>query len=366
MNPSSTPSPRAGKGSRLVRTTWTARLVLLALAAVLALAACTGTPAASPASIPPQATASAVPTATGTLEATPAPTASFPLTLTDDENNQVVIAAEPAKIVTMTPSATEIVFALGAGDRVMGVSDVSDYPAEAAKLAADPQTTVAKFDGVDVEKIVGLNADLVIAGGGGFNPAKDLEKLRSLKLPVLVLDAQGANGVEGVLRDIKLVGQAIGKPAEADALATSLQTQLDTISAAAKPSGAAPKVFYETGYDPTTGTIYGVADNSFVAGMIKLAGGDAVLTGDPNVWSLPLEKLVAADPDVIVLGDAAYGSTPAEVAKRAGWAALSAVKNGALRPVSDTEITRPGPRLPIGLRNLILAINPTASLPPAP
>jgi len=278
----------------------------------------------------------------------------------------VTLAAEPTKIVSLTPAATEILFALGAGDRVVGVSEVSDFPAAAAKLARDPKTTVAKFDSVDIEKVIGLGADLVIAGGGGFNPAKDLDKLRALHVPVLELDAQGGAGVDGVLRDIDLVGRATGEEPAATALVDSMKTQLDAISTAAKASGASPSVFYETGYDPTGGTIYGVADGSFVAGMITLAGGTPVTTGSTSDWAEPLEKLLSVDPAVIVLGDAAFGSTPEAVAKRPGWGALTAVKKGILRPVSDTEITRPGPRLPIGLRNLALAIDPSASLPPAP
>lgn len=345
-----------------------------ALVALVALISVVGACSGGAATVPPGATGSTAPASTATPTASPseapspsASAAAFPVTVTDDSGAVVTVSAEPEKIVSLTPGATEIVFALGAGDRVVGVSEVSDFPAAAAKLAKDPKTTVAKFDSVDVEKVVGLGADLVLAGGNGFNPAKDLAKLRSLGIPVLELDAQGAHGVDGVLHDVDLVGQVVGEEAAATTLVGSMKAQLDAISAAAKPAGTPPTVFYETGYDPTGGTIYGVADGSFVAGMITLAGGTPVTTGDPNNWAEPLEKLLAANPAVIVIGDAAYGSTPESIARRPGWGALTAVKKGILRPVSDTEITRPGPRLPIGLRNLALAIDPSASLPsPAP
>jgi iron complex transport system substrate-binding protein len=341
--------------------------VLVALVGVLG--ACTGGAAATiPADASPSTSASTA--ATPSASASPAPSASpvaaFPLSLTDDSGLAVAIPAEPTRIVSLTPGATEILFALGAGDRVVGVSEFSDFPAAAAALARDPTTAVAKYDSVDVEKVIGLGADLVIAGGGGFNPAKDLDKLRALHVPVLVLDSAGESGVDGVLADIGLVGRAVGEPAAAATLADGMKTQLDAISAAAKASGKAPTVFYETGYDPTGGTIYGVADGSFVAGMITLAGGTPVTTGSATDWAEPLEKLLSVDPAVIVLGDAAFGSTPESVAKRPGWGALTAVKKGILRSVSDTEITRPGPRLPLGLRSLVLAIDPSASLPPAP
>ena len=134
----------------------------------------------------------------------------------------------------------------------------------------------------------------------------------------------------------------------------------DSIAAA---GGARPRVFYEL---DATKEIYGPADNSFLAEMIALAGGDPITTGSPTVFSIPLETLLAADPGVIVLGDAAYGTTPAIVAARPGWSGMTAVKDGAIRPVNDVVVTRAGPRLVEGLRALALAIYPAASLPPAP
>ena len=100
--------------------------------------------------------------------------------------------------------------------------------------------------------------------------------------------------------------------------------------------------------------------------MITLAGGDPITTGSPTVFSIPLEMLLAADPQVIVLGDAAYGMTPEIVAARPGWGGMAAVASGAVRPVNDVVVTRPGPRLVEGLRALVLAIDPNASLSPAP
>ena len=89
-----------------------------------------------------------------------------------------------------------------------------------------------------------------------------------------------------------------------------------------------------------------------------LAGGDAVTTSDPAVFSIPVEQLIVADPEVIVLGDAAYGVCPSTVAARPGWAGITAVKDGAIRPVNDTIVTRPGPRLADGLASLTRAIHP--------
>ncbi len=97
--------------------------------------------------------------------------------------------------------------------------------------------------------------------------------------------------------------------------------------------------------------------------MIALAGGDPITTGSPTVYSIPLETLIAADPEVIVLGDAAYGVTADQVAARPGWGGMTAVADGAIRPVDDVVVTRPGPRLAEGLRALALAIDPDVALP---
>jgi iron complex transport system substrate-binding protein len=143
-----------------------------------------------------------------------------------------------------------------------------------------------------------------------------------------------------------------------------MQAEIDAIAAAVASAGAErPRVFYEL---DATKEIYGPADDSFLAEMIGLAGGEAITTGSPTVFSIPLETLLAADPEVIVLGDAAYGVTAEQVAARPGWGVMTAVREGAIRPVDDVVVTRPGPRLAEGLRALALAIDPAAPLPAPP
>ena len=350
MNPSSTPRPATGEGSRVVRVGRTARLAAAVLAVAFALAACTGGSAAAGASAQPGATASSAPTATGTPEpsATPTvvPAAAFPLTLTDDEGNSVTLEAAPRRIVSLTPATTEILFAIGAGPRVVATTDFDDYPPEVTALPH-----VASYQGVDVEKIVSLGADLVVAGGNGFNPPDAIAQLRRLGIPVLVVYAPT---VAGVLHDIELVGDAAGAGQASRDLTASMRAGFDQVAAATRDV-ARPRTFYEL---DATKEIYGPARDSFVAEMVSLAGGEPITTDDPAVFSISLEKLVAADPEVIVLGDAAYGTTPEIVKARPGWSTMTAVKAGAIRPSNDTLVTRPGPRLVEGLRNLLAAIHP--------
>jgi iron complex transport system substrate-binding protein len=352
MTPFSTPRPRSGEGFHVPvagRSLAGARLAAVLLATTLILAACAGGSSATPVSIPPEATSSIGPADSGEPEAspTPEPAATFPLSLIDDEGTEVDLPAAPQRIVSLTPATTEILFAIGAGDRTIAkVEDITPYPP-----AADSLPVVAKFGSVDVEKIVSLGADLVIAGGNGFNPPDAIAQLRRANIPVLVVYA--AN-VEAVLDDIELVGDAVGEGPAARDLTASLRAGFDQVAAATQGLEA-PRTFYEL---DATKEIFGPAQDSFVAQMIDLAGGTPITSDDPAVWSIPLEKLVAADPEVIVLADAAYGTTPAIVARRPGWGAMTAVKNGAIRPADDVLISRPGPRLVDGLIVLAIAIHP--------
>jgi iron complex transport system substrate-binding protein len=330
------------------------RLVILLASLALAIAACTGggPASASPApSSPPVVSPSAVPTPAPTD--TPAPSPAFPITLTDDEGTAVQLAAEPQRIVSLTPAATEILFALGAGSRVVATTDFDDYPPEAVDLP-----DVASYTTVDVEKVVGLEADLVIAGGNFFNPPEAIARLRSLGVPVVVVYAPN---LRAVLDDIELIGAAVGLSEAATQMQGTMQAGFTDVALATAPL-TAPRTFYEL---DATSAIYTAADGSFVEEMIRLAGGDPITTGSTTDFAIPLEKLIEADPELILLGDAAYGVTPEQVAERTGWKVMTAVRNGAIRPVNDLIVTRPGPRLVEGLRELALAIHPDLVLPSA-
>ena len=171
---------------------------------------------------------------------------------------------------------------------------------------------VAKFGSVDVEKIVSLGADLVIAGGSGFNPPESIAKLRPLGVPVIV---EFAPDVETALADMTLIGQATGTTDEAAAITASVQQAFDEVTAA---TATLPKsrVYYEL--DDTNG-FFGPAPDYFGAEMITVAGGDPLTSGTDGVYQIEEEKILAFDPEVILLGDAAYGVTPDQVAARPGW-----------------------------------------------
>jgi iron complex transport system substrate-binding protein len=334
--------------SHPVRRSARAFSATLALAVALVAGGCSASASSPSISASPSA-----PVVTTTASPTVAPDPTPFASLIDDEGTVVEIPAEPQRIVSLTPATTEILFALGAGPRVVATTDFDDYPPEAVALP-----DVASYQAVDVEKIVGLEADLVVAGGNSFNDPTALERLRQLGVPVLVVYAPT---IDGVLHDIQLIGNAVGRGEAASDLAAEMRAGFDQVGSAVSGLDR-PRVFYEL---DATSTIYTAAADSFVAEMIERAGGTPITTGSPTDFAIPLEDLIAADPEVIVLGDAAYGVTAEAVAGRAGWAVMTAVREGAIRPADDIVVTRPGPRLVDGLRELARAIHPEADIPVA-
>ena len=263
------------------------------------------------------------------LSVSASPSAAFPTSVTDFQGRSVAISKRPERIVSIGPSNTEFLFALGAGDRVVGDDDFSDEPA-----AAKTKEHVGGVK-VNLEKVVALKPDLIVTVK--FSDGT-IEALSQTSAPVLVVDPQGA---ADVARSATLIGRAIG--ADGVKLASDIQKQLDAVKA--KTDGAPKlKVFHEVdASDPAK--IYTVGPGSFIDDLIKLAGGANVFATAKTAYpTVSGEQIVSTDPDVIVLGDALYGTSIDSIATRPGWAALSAVKNK--RVYAGLSIfSRPGPRL---------------------
>ena len=294
------------------------------------------------------ASGTAAPFLTPAPTPTPEPTAppAFPVTITDDEGTAVTISAEPQKIVSLTPATTESLFALGAGSRVVGkVEDVASYTPDAASVPV-----VATFNGVDVEKIISLGADLVVSGGAGLTQGAAVEQLRRANIPVVV---SYPTTVDKAIAGFRLLGQAVGAADAGNKLADDTKSKIDELAASVANVTHKPRLFYEI---DITGGIYTPPADSIYGEMFKLAGADPI-AGNAS-YMISLEDLVAADPEVILLGDANYGVKPEDLAKRPGWGDMTAVKQGNIFPIDDILVTRPGPRLVDGLQALIQAIQP--------
>ena len=316
------------------------RAFLLSSLVALALAGCAPASSASP-SATPQPSVSAAPSALAH--------SVYPLTLTDDAGRQITLSAAPIRIVSLAPSNTEIVCALTACDELVGVTDFDDFPAQVTAV-----THVVVGAVVDVEKVVAARPQLILAAGNGLTPGTVVDQLTQLGYPVLSLYP---HDLDGVYHDISLVGAAIDSGSVADNLVASLKARAGAV--ATKVAGAPrPRTFYEVGV--FEGSIYTAGKDSFLSSLVSLAGG-APITGDAATTAIQLEDLIAADPELILLGDAAYDPsiTAATVAARPGWGDMAAVSGGRIMVVlKDVVITRPGPRIVDGLEALARAIHP--------
>ena len=274
---------------------------------------------------------------------------TYPQTLTDDAGRAIELAVEPQRIVSLAPSNTEIVCALDACDRLVGVTDFDDYPAEVIDV---PDVVIGAV--VDVERVVAADPDLILAAGNELTPSAVITELAGLGYPVLVLYPES---LDDVLDNVRLVGDAINAVDEADGLVADMEYRIDVVRHAI-PSAGLPRVFYEVGV--FEGAIYTAGEDSFLSSLIERAGG-LPITGDALTTAIALEDLVEADPELILLGDAAYDPsiTPESVAARPGWSAMSAVQGErVLVMAEDPVITRPGPRIVDGLEALARAIHP--------
>lgn len=285
---------------------------------------------------------------------TPAPAASptpAPVALTDGLGKSFTFDKPYQKIVSLAPSNTEILFAIGAGSQVVARDTFSDYP-EAAKQLKD---IGGGWGEVDTESIVALAPDLVLAAE--INATEQVKSLEDLGLNVYYLS--NPRTLDGMYDNLRTVARLTGHEAEAETLIESLKSRVSAVDAKIAGMTDKPLVFYELdGTDPNAPWTSG--PGTFVDLLLTQAGGANLGNLLDSPWAqISLEKLVTENPDLILLGDAVWGGvTPEAVAARAGWDSLDAVKNGKVFPFDDNLISRPGPRMVDGLEQLAKLLHP--------
>ncbi len=319
---------------------------LVAFAIILVLVIACAPPPTPPLAPTPAPTAPSAPAATAPTSAlvTPA-TAAFPLTITDDTGRLVTIKAAPQRIVSLAPSNTEVVYALGQGPLVVGVTDYCDYPPEAKQ-----KPKVGGYAKIDLEKVVGLSPDLVLATS--IHVKSIVPELERRGLVVVVVEPKN---VEDVLTKITLVGKLTGASKQATNLTMQLKNRVDAVTAQVASAKSKPRVFYEIDK-----TLFTPGPGSFIDDMIAKAGGSNIAADAKSGYAqLTPEVVIARDPEIIFLGDMFYGETPDKVKERPGWANLTAVKSGRVIPLIDENLfSRPGPRVVDGLEWLARSIHP--------
>ena len=306
----------------------------------LLLAACASprveaTPSAQPSSIPDTPTAE--------------PTAA-PITLTDGLNRTVTLPAAARTVVSLAPSNTEILFAVGAGAQVVGRDLFSDYPPEAVSV----QDIGGSMGEYNLEAIASLKPDLVLAGG--INPSDLVASLEKLGLTVYFLP--NPTTLEEMFVNLETVGTLTGHEAEAAVLVESLKARVEAVDQKVLPLSYAPTVYYEIdATDPTKPYTYG--PGSFGNLLIQRAGGINIGSELKDPWAvISSEQLIAANPSIVLLGDAMWGETPDKFAARPGFDKLDAVKNNQVFAFDDNLVSRPSPRLVDGLEALAKILHP--------
>ena len=264
--------------------------------------------------------------------------------LVDGLGRTVSLPGIPQKIVSLAPSNTELLFAVGAGQQVIGRDEFSDFPVEAKDIAS-VGGSMGKYS---LEQISALHPDLILAAE--INTQEQVKSIEDLGLKVYYLS--NPKDLDGLYQNIQIVGKLTGREKEAKALVTSLQKRVKAVTDLQKSDTTPVKVFYEMdGSEPSKPWTAG--KGSYIDVLLTLAGGVNVANDAGEGWiQYSQEALIVANPDVILLGDAAYGVTKESVIARAGWDTLAAVKNNRIYTFDDNLVSRPGPRLVDGLEEL--------------
>lgn len=254
-----------------------------------------------------------------------------PFAVVDVANGQVVIEHRPEAIISLSPTASEMLFAIGAGDQVVAVDEYSNYPAEA------PITDLSGFT-PNLEAIASYGPDMVVVG----NDVDGLvASLNDVGIPTLFLPA--AVTFDDVYEQVRDLGVATGNETNAVGLADELSQEIEQLVAEAGPLGAGLRVYHEldpTLYSVTSVTFIGLVYSSF--GLENIAD-----SADPDGFGYPqlsAEYILEANPDLIFLTDCCGGDT-STVSERAGWDSIGAVQHGAIAVLDADTASRWGPRL---------------------
>ncbi len=273
-----------------------------------------------------------------------------PITLVDGYGREVTLEQPAQQIVSLAPSITEILFAIGAGDQVIGRDDFSNYPEAAVSLPS----IGGNFGELNTEAIVALQPDLVLAAE--LTTQEQVQALQDLGLTVFLL----ANPVEmeGMYDMLGIAAQLTGRETETEALVASLQERVAAVEETISSAETTPVVFYELdSTDPSAPWTAG--PGTFIDTLIMMAGGDNLGASFEGAWvQVSSEELLSKNPEIIVLGDAIWGVSVESVEARAGWEGIAAVQNGQIFPFNDDLASRPGPRLVDGLEELAKLIHP--------
>ncbi|MFC0474075.1 ABC transporter substrate-binding protein [Robertmurraya beringensis] len=274
--------------------------------------------------------------------------AAFPVTIKDALDNEVVIEEEPASIISLIPSNTEIIYELGLGDKVVGLTTNDTYPEETAEVEK-----VGDFN-VDIEKVIALNPDLVLAHeSSAASSEAGFQQMRDAGIKVFIVN-DAVNFVD-VYDTIGIIGQLTGTTEEAEALTADMKAKIEEIKEKAATVTEKKKVYIEISPAPD---IYSVGKNTFMDVMLQTINAENA-TGDLEGWpSIDQESILERNPDVIIATYNYIEDPVGQLMAREGWADVSAIKNKQVVDVNPDLVNRPGPRVVEGVEELAKAVYP--------
>ncbi|MEC1488122.1 ABC transporter substrate-binding protein [Bacillus subtilis] len=275
-------------------------------------------------------------------------TEAFPVTIDDASNQDVTIKKEPKKIVSLMPSNTEITYALGLGDKVVGVTTNDTYPKEVKKVEKVGDMNV------NVEKVISLKPDLVLAHESSMSASADaIKQLKDAGITVLTVN--DAQSFSEVYKSIEMIGEAGGAEKKADQLVKSMKTDLAAIKEKATGISIADqkKVFVEVSPAPD---IYTTGKGTFMDEMLEAIHAENAASAQKGWAKMTEEAIVKLNPDAIVTTNGE--SAVSEIKKRSGWSGVKAIRHHEVYDVDPDLVTRPGPRLIKGVEELAEHIYP--------
>jgi len=267
-------------------------------------------------------------------------------TVTDQLGRKISLPDNPQRVVSLAPSITEIIYALGQQHRLKGATMFSDYPHAAQKLP-----TVGSYVHLDLERIVALRPDLCIAIKDG-NPKEVIDRLDSLKIPVYAVDPKNLDSVMETLQEI---AQLLGADDTAEFLIRRMKSRIGRVTSRVATTDSRPRVFFQIGISP----IISVGSDTFIHEIIVLAGGKNLAEGRIPYPRFSQEQVLGLSPEVFILTSMARtGAFEKVKAKWERWPQLDAVRSGRIHLVDSNLFDRPSPRLVEALEVMARLIHP--------
>ena len=290
-----------------------------------------------------QASQTPQPTVEAATETPATAEVTYPVTVTDSFGKEATLKAEPAKVISVGPNITEMIYKLGAEDKLVGRTDYCDYPEEVASVES-----IGTLRTPDIQKIISLEPDLVIAST--HFDEENAKKLEDAGIPVIALYEE--HDVTGVYTMIETLGTALNKQAEAAKTVAEMKDTVEEVTT--KVAGLEqPSVYYVVGYGEYGD--FSAPANTFVGQLIKLAGGNNIVP-ESDSWTYSLEALLEADPEIIVLRQ---GEKDAFMTAE-NYKELTAVKEGHVYEIDNNLLDRQGYRNAEGLKALAEIFHPEA------